>query len=720
MLFNLMPASISNNQHKYKFRFSTLATALAVTSTSQIALAQQETSDIIHVSQSPFNHEKIAVAQQVDVIDAQAPELQSATSVLDLLKGQSGILVTGAGSTYGQSLQMRGYDSRGVKITVDNVTQDFSSGLFDATFIDPTLVKKVTVHKGGGSLHHGGGALAGLVSIKTLNATDLLKPGQKLGGQIYSGINRNDHSYYAGSALYGRTGNLDALLSYSKRKKQLDDVFASKSLNHDENIDNWMVKTTWFARPEYQVALQLKEYRNESITLKQPAVQVDMTRYKNTPHERKSHQRDVIINQHFNLNNQYNWQADWDAYYSVLTLDQLDLVKVNSIFNKINKYDQEKRYQYSYGTTFSNSFNLPVNGIGNQYIQSGFDYIKQQQKSNDHATSYPPSELANASFWLIDDFTLAYYPVTFSAGTRFTHYQTSRKEFATNTQTNWSSRFAISATPVHWLTLRTSYSEGYRTPKMAELYNNSHHFSIPFTKMVSNFRVSPDLQPETNKTYEAGLDFSFDEIAFTGDSLQFGSTFFSTKAQNHITVDSTYSALENSDKTIRGYFPDETFFINVPFATIYGFDSFIQYKTYWFDLNASYNQTIGKEDKDNYTLSAIRPESLIVRFNAPILTTGLNLGWVGEFSAKTKFEGNTTYLLPKHKSKKGLDRYHKEVVQYAGYGVHDFYINYKADQFIEGLSSTLALKNAFDKNYVSSMGIPQEGRNFYFNVNYKW
>lgn len=718
MEFKLMPASISNSQHKYKLRFSTLATALAMTSASQIAFAQQETSDIMHVSQSPFNHEKTAVAQQVDVIDAQAPELQSATSVLDLLKGQSGILVTGTGSTYGQSIQMRGYDQRGVKITVDNVTQDFNSGLFDATFIDPTLVKKVTIHKGGGSLHHGGGALAGLVSIKTLNATDLLKPGQKLGGQVYSGINRNDHSYYAGSALYGRVGNIDTLLSYTKRKKQLDDVFTSRNLNHDENIDNWMVKTTWFARPEYQIALQLKEYRNESITLKQPSVQIGMTRYPNTPHERKSHQRDVIINQHFNLNNQYNWQADWDAYYSDLYFEQLDIVKVNSIVNLINKYAQEQRHQSTLGTNFSHSFNLPVGSFGNQYIQSGFDYIKQQQKPNAHASSYPESQLSNTSLWLVNDFTLAQYPITFSAGTRFTHYQTSRKDLGKNEQTNWSSRFAMSATPTHWLTLQASYSEGYRTPRMAELFNDSMHFNTP--SLISNFRPSPDLQPETNKTYEAGLKLSFDELAVTGDFLQFGSTFFSTKAKNYITVDSKYSPLRNKDGTIRGYFPDETFFINVPSASIYGVDGFIHYKTHWFDLSANYNKTIGTEDKDGYSLSSIRPESLTLRFNAPVSTTGINIGWSGEFTAKTQFEGNSTYQLPQHKSKEGLDRYHKEIVQYAGYGVHDFYINYQADQFIKGLSSTLALKNAFDKNYVSSFNIPQEGRNFYFNVNYKW
>lgn len=82
------------------------------------------------------------MAEQVDVIDAQAPEYQSASSALDLLKGQPGIFVSGTGGTYGQEVHLRGYDSRGVKITVDNVTQDFNSGLYNATFIDPSLVKK--------------------------------------------------------------------------------------------------------------------------------------------------------------------------------------------------------------------------------------------------------------------------------------------------------------------------------------------------------------------------------------------------------------------------------------------------------------------------------------------------------------------------------------------------------------------------------------------------
>ncbi|MEX6313710.1 Plug domain-containing protein [Providencia manganoxydans] len=105
------------------------------------------------MSKPPFQRENIAVAEQVDVIDAQSPEYQSATSALDLLKGQAGIFVSGTGGTYGQEIHMRGYDSRGVKVTVDNITQDFYSGLYEATFIDPSLVKKSMFIKAHHLLH---------------------------------------------------------------------------------------------------------------------------------------------------------------------------------------------------------------------------------------------------------------------------------------------------------------------------------------------------------------------------------------------------------------------------------------------------------------------------------------------------------------------------------------------------------------------------------------
>ena len=167
---------------------------------------------------------------------------------------------------------MRGYDSRGVKIMVDNVTHDFNSGLFDATLIDPSLISKAYVHKGSSSVQHGSGAMGGVISLKTLSASEVLEPEQRLGGRLFSGINRNDHGYYAGGTLLGRSDSVDALFSYSQRKKYLVSSIESVPFDNQEKIHNWMFKTVWMANPAYHVGLQLREYRNDGLSLRQPAL----------------------------------------------------------------------------------------------------------------------------------------------------------------------------------------------------------------------------------------------------------------------------------------------------------------------------------------------------------------------------------------------------------------------------------------------------------------
>ncbi|VEH55209.1 TonB-dependent receptor domain-containing protein [Providencia rustigianii] len=713
MAFTPTSASRADYSYNKKFSLSTLTLAISITGFSANIHATQ---DVMHVTSPPLNNEKLAVAEQVEIIDATAPEHQTASSALSLLKKQTGIFISGAGSTYGESIQMRGYDSRGVKIIIDNVAQDFNSGLFDATFIDPSLISKAYIHKGSSSVQHGSGALAGVISLKTLNASEVLKPQQNLGGRVFSGINSNDHSYYAGATLLGRTDDFDALFTYSQRKKHLVASPDSLSFNNHEKIHNWMLKTSWLANPAYQAGLQLREYRNDGISLKQPsAIDTKNMMFANTPLERNTHQRDILINQRFTPQNQFSWQAEWDLYYTDLYLSQLDLDK---IIKKPKKYGRESRNQYTYGTKFSNSLTVPVSSWAYNYIQSGFEHYQQKQTPNQYAISYPPTELNNTSGWLISDLTLQHLPITLSAGTRFTQYQVNREGFDKSHHTNWSSRFAVNATPTSWLSLHSSYAEGFRAPRMAELYNNSLHFDTPFSG-TSNFTPTPDLQPETNKTLEAGLKLSFDDFVIPNDTIQFGSTYFTTKADNYIAVHAEYrKTIDRSLKYM--WFPDEVYYINVPSATISGFDSFIKYQSQWFELSLNHNVTIAKEDSENHSLSSIRPETLTTHFKAPIASTGLNVGWIGEFSAKTAFTGDSTYKLVDHKSGEDLDRYRREIIQYAGYGVHDFYVSYQADPFIKGLNTALTMKNAFDREYISSMGVPQEGRNFYWNINYSW
>ena len=115
----------------------------------------------------------------VSVIDATAPENQTASSAADLLRKVPGLMLDGTARTNGQDVNLRGYDRRGVLILVDGVRQGTDTGHLNSTFLDPALIKRIEVVRGPSALLYGSGALGGVISYDTVDAKDLLDAGTK-------------------------------------------------------------------------------------------------------------------------------------------------------------------------------------------------------------------------------------------------------------------------------------------------------------------------------------------------------------------------------------------------------------------------------------------------------------------------------------------------------------------------------------------------------------
>ena len=84
----------------------------------------------------------------VSVIDASAPENQTASSATDLLRHVPGLTLDGTGRTNGQDVNLRGYDRRGVLVLVDGVRQGTDTGHLNSTFLDPALIKRIEIVRG--------------------------------------------------------------------------------------------------------------------------------------------------------------------------------------------------------------------------------------------------------------------------------------------------------------------------------------------------------------------------------------------------------------------------------------------------------------------------------------------------------------------------------------------------------------------------------------------
>lgn len=151
--------------------------ALAIVSTLPgVAFAA---ADEITVTATGNARSAFEAPMMVSVIDAAAPEKQTASSAADLLRNVPGLTLDGTGRTNGQDVNLRGYDRRGVLVLVDGVRQGTDTGHLNSTFLDPALIKRIEVVRGPSALLYGSGALGGVISYDTVDASDLHGTGQK-------------------------------------------------------------------------------------------------------------------------------------------------------------------------------------------------------------------------------------------------------------------------------------------------------------------------------------------------------------------------------------------------------------------------------------------------------------------------------------------------------------------------------------------------------------
>ncbi|MFK3695592.1 TonB-dependent hemoglobin/transferrin/lactoferrin family receptor [Serratia bockelmannii] len=686
-----------------RLRFSALSLAIAC-ALPTVALAQN-TSTTPSSNAAPAKKAKAAdetmtvvatgnqrssfeAPMMVTVIEGNSPESQTAGTAADMLRRVPGITVTGSGRSNGQDLMMRGYDRRGVLTLVDGIRQGTDTGHINGTFLDPALVKRIEIVRGPSALLYGSGALGGVVSYETVDAADLLLPGHDTGFRVYGTAGTGDHSLGMGASAYGKTDNLDGLLSFGTR--DVGDLRQGNGFDapNDETISNVLAKGTWKIDDSQSLSGNLRYYNNSAQEPKNP--QTPASSSGNLMTDRSTIQRDAALSYKLKPAGQDWLDAEAKVYYSD--------VKINA---HANGSEDEARKQTTKGAKLENRTRLFADTFASHLLTYGTEAYKQEQTPGGATESFPQAKINFASGWLQDEITLRDLPVTLLAGTRYDNYKGSSDGYADVDADKWSSRGAVSITPTDWLMLFGSYSQAFRAPTMGEMYNDSKHFSIPMgPTTITNYWVpNPNLKPETNETQEYGFGLRFDDLMLADDSLQFKASYFDTKAKDYITTDVTMEL----GRGPRGPYciSCTTFSTNIDRAKIWGWDATLSYKTPWFGWDLAYNRTRGKNEATGDWLSSINPDTVTSSLDVPLGETGLSAGWVATFAERaTRVETGTA--------------------EQAGYGVNDFYLSYKGRDRLQGMTTTVVLGNAFDKEYYSPQGIPQDGRNAKLLVSYQW
>lgn len=146
-----------------------------------------------------------SVAPGLTSITPNEIDRQQALTVQQLLDNLPGVDLNGSWRPGGQSLNIWGFgDVEDIRVQLDGANKGFEKYRQGSIFIEPELIKRITVDKGAHSVRYGNGGFGGTVLVESKDAGDLLRQGERLGGLAKLGYASNDQQRIASGSLFAR------------------------------------------------------------------------------------------------------------------------------------------------------------------------------------------------------------------------------------------------------------------------------------------------------------------------------------------------------------------------------------------------------------------------------------------------------------------------------------------------------------------------------------
>lgn len=212
-----------------------------------------------------------AYSDTTATVSAEAIASRAARDARETLQNETGVTVGGGGSAMAQKIYVREIEDTLLTVTLDGVPQ--GGNIFHhqgRILIDPLLLKRIEIDKGGTVASVGPGGLAGSVRMTTKAAADLLRPGQRIGGLLFGGVASND-GWNAGGAAYGRSEALDFLV-YAKRNESRDyqDGNGRTQEKTAATQDSRLARLNWQLAPGHALSFGYQALTDEAVRYPRP------------------------------------------------------------------------------------------------------------------------------------------------------------------------------------------------------------------------------------------------------------------------------------------------------------------------------------------------------------------------------------------------------------------------------------------------------------------
>ena len=587
---------------------------------------------------------------------------QQADHLSDFLNVIPGVTVGGT-SSVNQRIRVRGLDDTNLKVTIDGARQEGT--LFyhmgDVT-IDPDLLKQSEVAVGNNSVTLGNDALGGAVAFKTVDAADLLKPGQTIGAKLHAGYaSNNDELLTSATVFAAPTANTDLLAYYGKRDANSGEDGNGRELFEDSKSENILLKAGAYIADDHHIGASFSSTEKKGIFPFRP----DFPSRNDAPIPQQVKRDTYGIDYNFNpASKLINFDTNIYQTKTRILRDSEYLTKPGFDFNAQVK---------TTGAKIQNTSNIDTN-VGTHKLIAGVEHYKKESEMERDFVKKGSDEAKNTSVYLEDQWKNG--KLTITPGVRYDRYESPEFIAGGKTYNNVVGALAASYEIAPLTQVFASYTQLFNGPDLSQAVFNSNG---------DNTYVNNNLKAEEGSNAEIGIAKTLRDLTVAGDALQLSGKYFETNIENFIEFVRSGGTRVGLDCTTGqsggacqgAVNKDEDFKIK-------GVELAADYKMNNFSMGLGYTRARSKGDKTGDSIP---------------LVTGSNSNSGDRYMVNLNYEPNDIVGLGWRSTYVASITDNKQNTK-PNYDVHDVYMNYTPRQ-LDNIKATVGVYNIFDEAYAS-------------------
>lgn len=644
-------------------RLSPLCLAITSALVAQAASAQTDlptmTMQKMTVTASNSARDK---AQNEAVYNEDYTPAQQASHLSDFLEVVPGVTVGGT-SSVNQRIRVRGLDDTNLKVSIDGARQE--GALFyhmgDIT-IDPDLLKQTEVAVGNNSVTLGNDALGGAVAFETVDAADLLKPGQTVGAKLHTGYaSNNDELLTSATVFAAPTENVDLLAYYGKRDIDSGEDGEGRELFEDSKAENILLKAGASFADDHRIGASFSRTEKKGVFPFRP--------------DFPSRPEDPIPQQV--KRDTYNIDYGFNPASPLIDISaNVYQTKTQILRDSDDKagYEWEAEVQTT-GAKVENTSEID-SSFGNHKLIAGVEHYKKESEMSRNFAKTGSDEAKNTSVYLEDQWRLN--KLTLTPGVRYDRYESPEFVAGGKKYDNVVGALAASYEIAPRTQIFASYTELFNGPDLSQAIFNSNG---------EGMYVNKDLKPEEGYNSEVGISTTLRDLTTANDALQLSAKYFKSNIENYqifMRKGSREGQVGLNCETGAVGGDCQGMYNSSEDYEIKGVELAANYTANNFGMGLSYSRARSEGDKTGNSIpsvsggSADSGDRYMVNLNYDP-SNEVGLGWRSTYVAS--ITDNSGVSKP-------------------SYDVHDVYMSYAPRQF-QDIKATLGVYNIFDETYAS-------------------